>query len=778
MRMKTFRGLLAVIGPLFLLCVTNAQNEESGAGAVILAEVVPPVVFRDGDEGGVEKKMIPGMLLPEGYWVETGQGGNVLLLLSNGTVVTITENSQMRVDSFDQEPFESPGESVEDFKEEPSSSNVLVDLEVGSLVVQTKKLSKKSNFEINSPLGVAGIRGTEFKMGFDPEAGIQLDVTESTVAFTPRGSKRPMAVREGRGLSLAPGRIPIARPVFPPTAVEIKAFNGRARRSVGKTPVSFVKRSMGEASRTRFLKKRNRRVPSGSRDENRRSDPAADLPESEPNEPLPSAPPPVDPIAPADPFFPRTPVSADPGSPFFPGAVKRPEEILEFLENNLDVTQARKTGRVGKRTRELAKLGLSVRETNRFYELNAEIQGNLLKESAATGKRLLGIDSIGPAEVDRFFRYSPDVRSKILGLPDGALANLLNQGVDESLLSGALSGESIAASQSGKLPVAPPENALNTRAMALAERFKDTPQSYVLEELLALGGGVLDEEALRKGEVADLLLQDYRLGSTGETGLTSFDSSEVWRNPFYQEISSLYATLENDQLVAGSAKVVGGANLIVEANSQALSPYFAGSAGQTIVLSAGETLGFEGDFSWASKPEDAARLVVMSSGEMQFAEGMSLKSATGDLVLSSRSDLSLKNVGLEVSREAVIRGTRDVSLINTRIGADSMATVKAARNLNVDGLTFSRSVSSILMEATTIRLSNVNFPAASAVRLNSLHGPIDGKYPNFGTAVPAAAQIGRVNFLKNVSSGGNQIMTRQAFDQYGKNVMIGKTPRP
>ena len=778
MRMKTFRGLLAVIGSLFVLCVTNAQNEESGAGAVILAEVVPPVVFRDGDEGGVEKKMIPGMLLPEGYWVETGQGGNVLLLLSNGTVVTITENSKMRVDSFDQEPFESPGESVEDFKEEPSSSNVLVDLEVGSLVVQTKKLSKKSNFEINSPLGVAGIRGTEFKIGFDPEAGIQLDVTESTVAFTPRGSKRPMAVREGRGLSLSPGRIPIARPVFPPTAVEIKAFNGRARRSVGKTPVSFVKRSMGEASRTRFLKKRNRRAPPGSRDENRRSDPPADWPESEPNEPLPPASPPVDPIAPADPFFPRTPVSADPGSPYFPGAVKRPEEILEFLENNLDVTQARKTGRVGKRTRELAKLGLSVRETNRFYELNEEIQGNLLKESAATGKRLLGIDSIGPAEVDRFFRYSQDVRLKILGLPDGALANLLNQGVDESLLIGSLSVESIAASQSGKLPPAPPENALNTRAMALAERFKDTSQSYVLEELLASGGGVLDEEALRKGEVADLLLRDYRLGSTGETGLTSFDSSEVWRNPFYQEISSLYATLENDQLVAGAAKIVGGANLIVEANSQALSPYFAGAAGQTIVLSAAETLGFEGDFSWASKPEDAARLVVMSSGEMQFAEGMSLKSATGDLVLSSRSDLSLKDVGLEVSREAVIRGTRDVSLINTRIGADSMATVKAARNLNVDGLTFSRSVSSILMEATTIRLSNVNFPAASAVRLNSLHGPIDGKYPNFGTAVPAAAQVGRVNFLKNVSSGGNQIMTRQAFDQYGKNIMIGKTPRP
>ena len=117
-----------------------------------------------------------------------------------------------------------------------------------------------------------------------------------------------------------------------------------------------------------------------------------------------------------------------------------------------------------------------------------------------------------------------------------------------------------------------------------------------------------------------------------------------------------------------------------------------------------------------------------------------------------------------------------VSLVDTRIGADAMATVKAARNLSVDGLTFSRGVSSILMEATTIRLSNADFPAASAVRLNSLKGPIDGRYPNFGTAIPAADQIGRVNFLKNVSSGGNQIMTRQAFDQFGKNITIGKTP--
>ena len=118
---------------------------------------------------------------------------------------------------------------------------------------------------------------------------------------------------------------------------------------------------------------------------------------------------------------------------------------------------------------------------------------------------------------------------------------------------------------------------------------------------------------------------------------------------------------------------------------------------------------------------------------------------------------------------------RDISLENAGIGADSIATIKASRNLNADGLTFSRSVSSILMEATTIRLSNANFPLNSAVRLNSLKGPLDGKYPNFGSSIPAADQIGRVNFIKNASSGGNRLNTCQAFDQYGQNITIGKS---
>ena len=81
-----------------------------------------------------------------------------------------------------------PKEKIFDLDGEPSASNTVIDLDLGSLVVKTKKLNRKSSLDINSPVGVAGIRGTEFQMGIQPD-GAQLDVTESTVSFTPPGGQ-------------------------------------------------------------------------------------------------------------------------------------------------------------------------------------------------------------------------------------------------------------------------------------------------------------------------------------------------------------------------------------------------------------------------------------------------------------------------------------------------------------------------------------------------------------------------------------------------------------
>ena len=60
------------------------------------------------------------------------------------------------------------------------------------------------------------------------------------------------------------------------------------------------------------------------------------------------------------------------------------------------------------------------------------------------------------------------------------------------------------------------------------------------------------------------------------------------------------------------------------------------------------------------------------------------------------------------------------------------------------------------------------------MNLSSLKGAIDGKYPNFGTNVSVAEQLGRVNFLNNVKAGKNLLHDRASFDQFGGKISIGK----
>ena len=142
-----------------------------------------------------------GSVLQPGNWALVEKGGKLTLLFSNGTLVTLLPNTKMKVGEFEQIPFEPGDMKVSDLKEEPSSSKVGVDLDFGSLVVKTKKLNKQSTFEIETAMGTAGIRGTEFQFGLQGEAGVQLDVTESTVAFTPPGGN-PTPVSQGSGCLL------------------------------------------------------------------------------------------------------------------------------------------------------------------------------------------------------------------------------------------------------------------------------------------------------------------------------------------------------------------------------------------------------------------------------------------------------------------------------------------------------------------------------------------------------------------------------------------------
>ena len=165
----------------------------------------------------------------------------------------------------------------------------------------------------------------------------------------------------------------------------------------------------------------------------------------------------------------------------------------------------------------------------------------------------------------------------------------------------------------------------------------------------------------------------------------------------------------------------------------------------------------------------------MSGDSLEMQDGSSFKSSLAELVLAARGDVLLQGARLESAREVAIRSMRDVQLSNFTVSTSEKVRIMANRDLHVDGLYLSQNLPSLIMEATTIRLRNIDFPSATQVQLNSLKGAIDGRYPNFGTSVPQTQQLGRVNFLENIRSGGNPLIDRIRNLQRAITVLVGDT---
>ncbi len=766
---------------LFVVHLEAQSEKKSSKGAVIVADYKEPVRFLDQAGQNIDfGNELRGSIITEGQTAQVGIGGKLVLLFSNGTITTLQSQTKMKIGVFEQVPFDAGNKKVADLEGEPSESKVVIDLDWGSLVVKTKKLDKKSSFDINSPVGTAGIRGTEFQMSQNPGTGVQLDVTESTVAFTPPGGV-PTPVSQGNGLDVSSAGVSTPRPVNPAVAQNIGATNQAATQSTNDISLGTVSEAMSEATATV-------EEPVGKKEESEieLEEDSEKVKEKEEREPK----------------------AAEEGIDSEEERERRQEEIknsendssssgskkrdkrpsrgknklsssdiqTQALENNSEVKEVRKTGRVSAYSRALSRYGLTTKQTNRFNLFPPQLQSRLMSLGVDNLKRVLNINDFQIDQAYSLFGYSSGTQKLILGLEDKALVSLLNQKISESVLVDTLNPENMVASSS---TLVPGENAIpvqDASLLALGEKLKQSGNSDLLDELKVLSGGSMSEEWIRVGEVANLLNQDYSLSTSSLSDLAN-SGTEVLSNPFYQEISSLYGQLETESLVAGQPTFVGGRRITIDSSKLDISS-LTGSGSGSFVVSGSELLKLSTSVELIDSPTSSTRVVLMSGENLESEKGLTFKSATRDLVLAARKDILLEDVQLESTREIALRSLRDVTLTNVTMGAGNLATVRATRDLNVNGMKFSREIPSIIMEATTIRLSEVNFPAASMVRLNSLKGAIDGKYPNFGSSIPNAQQIGRVNFIKNVSSGGNVLNTRSAFDQYGGNISIGKVALP
>ena len=142
-----------------------------------------------------------------------------------------------------------------------------------------------------------------------------------------------------------------------------------------------------------------------------------------------------------------------------------------------------------------------------------------------------------------------------------------------------------------------------------------------MDELFELSGGDLTEEWIEKGEIALLLLEDYRLDEI--TPAQALAAQKALSNPFYLEISALFEELALDELVSGEGTLIGGHNLIITENAQAMQPYF-GNGVEEVILSATEDITIQSNFEWEAPLETSnARLVLMSGNDLHVAEGVS-----------------------------------------------------------------------------------------------------------------------------------------------------------
>ena len=140
-------------------------------GAVIVAslkgnvKVINLFQSNESDKNNAKSETLKaGEIVLQGSTILSDKNSEVDLLFTNGTSAKIGQNSKLTISAIWQKDFQESKRKISDLNEETSPTRIDLDLEIGDLIVDVKKLKKESSFRVNSPIGVAGIRGTQFRI--------------------------------------------------------------------------------------------------------------------------------------------------------------------------------------------------------------------------------------------------------------------------------------------------------------------------------------------------------------------------------------------------------------------------------------------------------------------------------------------------------------------------------------------------------------------------------------------------------------------------------------
>lgn len=186
MTRHAFVRLLVVVTILtFLPLALWAQTQAGAIKAVRVSGVVTKISANTTN-------LVPlpeGAALIETDTIITGPDSGVVLVFANGASIKLSSNSRLAIEEFKMDPL-ADDIAVANLEREPNISKTRLNLAYGDMVGNVKKLNKDagSEFNIKTPVGAAGIRGTTFRIVMRFEASGQITFTlstsEGTVAFT------------------------------------------------------------------------------------------------------------------------------------------------------------------------------------------------------------------------------------------------------------------------------------------------------------------------------------------------------------------------------------------------------------------------------------------------------------------------------------------------------------------------------------------------------------------------------------------------------------------
>jgi hypothetical protein len=157
------------------------------------------------DREGKTLALKNGEFLRQGSHVFTGSQGDVTLLFDNGSTIQLAPETEFSIDQFIQDPFEAKIVDYQKLDGEPSKSSTRLRVESGTIFTNVKKLKTGSTFQVTTPVGSMGIRGTGFfirSLPGDGGAAVSFGVSNGQVQFT-TASGATQSVQAGQSFGVA-----------------------------------------------------------------------------------------------------------------------------------------------------------------------------------------------------------------------------------------------------------------------------------------------------------------------------------------------------------------------------------------------------------------------------------------------------------------------------------------------------------------------------------------------------------------------------------------------